>query len=311
GIVQMTGYLGRMNPQWFAQFLHRQKDQSQSQTSIGHIGELKLSGKVVIRIEPEVGEVPEYLRETSFRAYNRTVWLAGRSRDEFDPVAPDSNTSTWRLVQGKTNSSAIQIGCYVDGGNDLLPLPEDCGQLEHLQAYSMRKNSAGGVRVEGPGLLIFDAMYGPGPMIDARADDQDVTVPENEKAALDKVISEIHFANTNLASRLRAVNSYFQEKFKYSTFQRRYRSASTNETALGRFLLKTRQGHCEYFATATALLLREMGIPTRYAIGYAVHEKSGSGYVVRLRDAHAWCLVWTGKTWQNFDTTPAVWMGRD
>src|ERR1019366_2682846 len=56
GIVQMTGYLGRMNPQWFAQFLHRQKDQSQSQTSIGHIGELKLFGKVVIRIEPEVGE---------------------------------------------------------------------------------------------------------------------------------------------------------------------------------------------------------------------------------------------------------------
>src|SRR5262249_21143994 len=61
---------------------------------------------------------------------------------------------------------------------------------------------------------------------------------------------------------------------------------------------------------ATVLLLRQLGIPARYAVGYAVHERSGSGYVVRLRDAHAWCLVWNekAKRWQDFDTTPASWV---
>jgi transglutaminase-like putative cysteine protease len=49
----------------------------------------------------------------------------------------------------------------------------------------------------------------------------------------------------------------------------------TNETPLARFLLRTRSGHCEYFATATVLLLRQLGIPARYAVGYAVHEASG------------------------------------
>jgi hypothetical protein len=54
-----------------------------------------------------------------------------------------------------------------------------------------------------------------------------------------------------------------------------------------------------------------MGIPARYAVGYAVHEPSRHGYVVRERDAHAWCLVWDSKnkTWIDFDTTPASWVG--
>ena len=310
GIIQLTGYFGRMNPQWLSQFLHRQKDQSQSRTAIGSIGQLKLSGKIVIRLEPLIGPAPEYLREASYRQYHQPTWLAGRSREDFDPVVADVNTSTWRLLPGKTNTSAVQIGCYLEGGSDLLPLPEDCGQLDNLQAYSLRKNSAGAVRAEGPGVLVFDALFGPGPMIDSPPDGSDLNVPGDEMEALDKVISELHFGNTNLTPRLRVVNNFFQDKFTYTLWQQRPRPAGTNETQLGRFLLKTRAGHCEYFATATVLLLRELKIPARYAVGFSVHEKSGSGYVVRLRDAHAWCLVWnqTTRTWQDFDTTPAVWM---
>jgi transglutaminase-like putative cysteine protease len=85
---------------------------------------------------------------------------------------------------------------------------------------------------------------------------------------------------------------------------------STNDTPLSRFLLETRSGHCEYFATATVLLLRQLGIPARYAVGYAIHEPRGDSYVVRQRDAHAWCLVWDKEheLWRDFDTTPASWV---
>ena len=60
------------------------------------------------------------------------------------------------------------------------------------------------------------------------------------------------------------------------------------------------------------LLLRRLGIPARYTVGYAVHEESGrNSYVVRQNDAHAWCRVWDGarQSWEDFDTTPASWMG--
>jgi len=58
------------------------------------------------------------------------------------------------------------------------------------------------------------------------------------------------------------------------------------------------------------LLLRELKIPARYAVGYAVHETSGKGYVVRERDAHAWCLAWNRRqgVWEDFDTTPGSWI---
>jgi hypothetical protein len=58
------------------------------------------------------------------------------------------------------------------------------------------------------------------------------------------------------------------------------------------------------------LLLRELKIPARYAVGYYVHETRGTGYVVRERDAHAWCLVWREgrKCWEDFDTTPPSWV---
>jgi hypothetical protein len=109
---------------------------------------------------------------------------------------------------------------------------------------------------------------------------------------------------------LRAVRAFFQNQFTYSMWQEHDRLATTNETALARFLLRSRSGHCEYFATATVLLLRRLGIPARYAVGYAVHEHSGRKYVVRQSDAHSWCLVWNFNTgnWQDFDTTPGSWM---
>ena len=58
-------------------------------------------------------------------------------------------------------------------------------------------------------------------------------------------------------------------------------------------------------------MLRELGIPARYAVGFAVHEGSGRTYVVRERDAHAWCLVWKNGKWQNFDTTPPSWLAAE
>jgi uncharacterized protein YbdZ (MbtH family) len=44
-----------------------------------------------------------------------------------------------------------------------------------------------------------------------------------------------------------------------------------------------------------------------------VNEASGSGFVVRSRDAHAWTLVWNEKKklWDDFDTTPASWVAAE
>ena len=72
----------------------------------------------------------------------------------------------------------------------------------------------------------------------------------------------------------------------------------------------TRPGHCEFFASATVLLLRAAGLPARYARGYSVHEfsKLEQRYLVRDRHAHAWALVYLDGAWHDVDTTPGSWV---
>jgi hypothetical protein len=81
------------------------------------------------------------------------------------------------------------------------------------------------------------------------------------------------------------------------------------ETPLSQFLLTTRAGHCEYFASATVLLLRKLGVPARYATGYAVQESSKEDdfFIVRERHGHAWALAHVDGDWIEVDSTPAGW----
>jgi hypothetical protein len=76
---------------------------------------------------------------------------------------------------------------------------------------------------------------------------------------------------------------------------------------LADFLFVRKQGYCEYFASAMAVMLRAEGIPSRVATGFQngyFNDVSGL-YVVRASDAHAWVEGWIdGRGWTTFDPTP-------
>ncbi len=84
-------------------------------------------------------------------------------------------------------------------------------------------------------------------------------------------------------------------------------------TPLADFMTRTKSGHCEYFATAAAILLRAAGVPTRYATGYAVMEYSEleDAWIVRARHAHAWTRAWVDGRWIDLDPTPPDWFGEE
>lgn len=382
GLGQLQQYVSNLNPQWFTRFLRRQDNPLLSRTALGAVGELKNSGRIVVRLQPaKPRQVPTYLREASYRIYHRQTWMAGSSREDFKQVTEDSPQhlpGQWSLLPDKRTNATVQIACYLEGYDNnspagLLPLPSGTTRLENLFAFQVEHNSAGAVMVHGPGLVLFEARYGPGETLDQppghgsalnqgtqrllgegaglfperqrRRDggrpwggrprrtegepvnppggnvpfgpapfvlvstNEDLAVPLVEQAALNVITNELNLGDRSPAEKVRAVTRFFSEKFTYRTWQTADMTR-TNRTPLARFLLETRAGHCEYFATATVLLLRQLGIPARYATGYAVHEESGAGYVVRLSDAHAWTLVWdeASKTWQDLETTPASWI---
>jgi len=110
-------------------------------------------------------------------------------------------------------------------------------------------------------------------------------------------------ANT-AAEKVNRVTQYLATGFRAE--QAAVGSAEEATHPVERFLFETKAGHCELFSTAAALLLREMGVPTRLVAGFRVPlPEEGRVLTVRASHAHAWVEVYT-KTggWQPVDPTP-------
>ena len=85
--------------------------------------------------------------------------------------------------------------------------------------------------------------------------------------------------------------------------------ATPREATLENFLFRRRAGHCEYFSTAMAVLLREVGIPTRNVNGFlgGTWNDFGQFLTVTQNEAHSWVEVFfPGYGWVPFDGTPAA-----
>ncbi|MFN0122686.1 MAG: DUF3488 and DUF4129 domain-containing transglutaminase family protein [Blastocatellia bacterium] len=103
----------------------------------------------------------------------------------------------------------------------------------------------------------------------------------------------------------RRIESWLQTSLQYSLSLRRMNQADP----IADFLFNVRSGHCEYFATAMALLLRSQGIPTRLVNGFQTGEYSeiANIYTVRQADAHSWVEVYyPAHGWVAFDPTPSA-----
>jgi len=80
---------------------------------------------------------------------------------------------------------------------------------------------------------------------------------------------------------------------------------------LDHFLFESHRGHCEFFSTAMALMLRAVGIPSRNVTGFVggTWNRFGHYYAVREGDAHSWIEAYLDDSaypgWRTFDPTPA------
>ena len=106
------------------------------------------------------------------------------------------------------------------------------------------------------------------------------------------------------AARARSLEQYLRTHFAYSLEA----EESASLDPLGEFLFERREGHCEYFASAMAVMLRALWIPSRVATGYLGGTANPlTGWVViRASDAHAWVEAWIpGQGWTTYDPTPS------
>ncbi len=121
---------------------------------------------------------------------------------------------------------------------------------------------------------------------------------------ISRLAEEITASSPTNYDKALALEHYLRTRFGYTLELPR----SLPRDPLAFFLFERKQGHCEYFASAMAVMLRTLHIPSRVITGFRTGEFNDltGQYVVRASNAHAWVEAYfPGAGWISFDPTPA------
>ncbi|WP_353929692.1 transglutaminase-like domain-containing protein [Okeanomitos corallinicola TIOX110] len=309
GLHQLHLQVENQLVEWFSDIIGQEINAINKQTSIGEIGVLKQSNEIVFRVNSETkGNLPILLKEATYNKYQSGFWVAVNS--QFKLVKQEDNNTTWRLGNHLENSSQLsQLTIYgtLNNGRGILRLANGTFAINDLPVNEMQKNQYGTVRVSGKVNDIgYKINFNQQSSLDSPPTIDDLQIPPSEIPAITSIVRQLDTKGKTIPEILQTLDAFLLNNYRYSL---QLTDKKSNITPLSTFLLDTRSGHCEYFASATTLILRALGIPARYTVGYSVHEfsKLEQQYIVRSRHAHAWTMVYFNDKWQAFDTTPPDW----
>ncbi len=132
-------------------------------------------------------------------------------------------------------------------------------------------------------------------------------LPENLDPRITKLATAI-ILNSNARNRYdaaKAIEGALQQNYAYSL-----QLKASGPDPVADFLFNVKSGHCEYFSSSMALLLRTHGIAARVVNGFLPGEynEAAGAFTVRQSDAHSWVEVYFPETqsWVTFDPTPSA-----
>ncbi|HMC61827.1 MAG TPA: DUF3488 and transglutaminase-like domain-containing protein, partial [Candidatus Solibacter sp.] len=287
-----------------------------NQVNLGEIGEIKTSSKTVMHI-----------RIFSAKPFVGLKWR-GAALTEFDGKRwsnPARDRTSMEIKNGHVDLAALpdmRPGRRISYHVELEPLENDAlffaGALLNLdiRALALYRTESGSYRLGYPtppgfhydaySLLedppeIAPAIH-PAPVLSLSARNRYVQLPDLDRRIADLARTVTAGIATDL-ERARAIEHHLRSAYGY-TLQLPDRKASS---PLAYFLFTRKKGHCEYFASSMAVMLRSIGIPSRLATGFqsGVYNPVSDLWLVRASDAHSWVEAWIPEHgWTTFDPTP-------
>jgi hypothetical protein len=279
---------------------------------LGASGPLALDNRVVMRVGlPQFSErplLPPYWRGISFARWDGQAW---EKEDTVKKILGGKSRGV-NLHRQTGNTEAIDQSIMLEPlGTDILfclhPALEIRGNFSHLLV-----DAGGGLHLPSPphGRYQYEVRSAQKPSghgyrgFAGKPDEVYLYLPKGEKEIV-ALAREIVAGATLPTEKVRLVITYLQNNCQYSLNPERDERFGPLED----FLLHSREGYCEHFATAAAVLLRGSGVPTRLVCGFVQGEWNSLGryFMVRQRDAHTWIEVYLpGRGWVPFDPTPTA-----
>ncbi len=323
-LIVLFGYLGSIGIQkshhyatklggkiWFNYYKSRFIDPFKSYISYGSIGKLKLSGEILLRVKSDKDKQPLLLHEASYILYNQNGWHNNSSFTE----TPTASLYTWQIApepQHPDNHINITIEQNLPKEKGVIVKPYGSFLLHSPNIFKLQNNVEGTLNTSDCALIVengftfLNQYFSPSDLPNKKH----LHIPKVENAALD-IIKENHLTGlVDNKQKIAAIHLFFEKDFSYTLD---LQDSGKEISLLSNFLINTKKGHCELFASATTLLLRKVGIPSRYVTGFVVEEYSTleKAYIVRERHAHAWSEAFIDNKWHIIDTTPSNWYAHD
>ncbi len=285
-----------------------------TESHLGDVERLAISKRVAMRL---YGDRPADLRVRAFTRFDGRSWKTD-PRALRHLIAVTVPEGRWPAFDETPGMSLAPSSTRPDGEGLLaarlvvtspelgaMPAPAHTVAVK-VEDVNVDQNPSG-ILFPNAKAALYAVVYADGQVrgaVEAAPGPEMLEVPERLDPRMRELAVALAGADLSASDRADRVVAYFQSGFRYSLNVGRFH---TNDP-VSEFVFDKKKGYCEYFATATTLLLRMSGVPARYVTGYAVRsfQRSGAHYVIRDEDAHAWSEAYLpGRGWVEVDATPA------
>jgi transglutaminase-like putative cysteine protease len=290
------------------------------------IGEIQTSNRTIMYVRmPNQGEVLHLRwRGSAMSRFDGRRWktagdLAEQIRLRYGTTAIPIRHHGGR--PGRREKYEVQLtetgmnALFVAGIPELLEA--NVGTIAVLSNGTIRTLSAMPAVLRYSVTSFFDQYGGDGaPRLDRDELRRLLEVPAGFDPRIIRLAQEAAGTENNPALQAQRLVEYLQRTYSYTLEL----PAEEQADPIAHFLFQRKKGHCEYFASSLALMLRSIGIPSRVVTGFqgGTLNPVNGWYTVRASDAHSWVEAYIpGNGWTAYDATPAGarqqkpnWFGR-
>jgi len=289
-----------------------------NQVTLGEIGEIKTTSRPVMHVRMNGRRVPLNLkwRGATLSDFNGRTWFEPSA----DPrVIRPSEKGVFKLAndaQRRSHALDRHIGyrVNVNGIDSNVLFFAGVPEMVYIGQRALMSRGDGSFRLERP--LAEGSFYdvygvlgepaaGSGEDAGLNAGDRRryLELPPRLDARIPELAHNLALGAESDDARATAIARYLRRSYAY-TLELPSREVAD---ALAYFLFERKKGHCEYFASAMAVMLRTVGIPSRLVTGFqsGIWNPLTELYLIRASDAHSWVEAWLpGRGWATFDPTP-------
>jgi protein-glutamine gamma-glutamyltransferase len=291
---------------------------------LGEVGAIRDVPALALRFdvedlpEPRPPKLTLRLRGTAFDKYDGRRWERTQSKTHTGGPR-SSDTLAIARMPDPTRDRRITIELEpIDPTVVFLPPRTVALQLRTQQQaivgepLELSRGPEGEVRYQGEGAhgLRYDAFIATDrePIVEAlSAQDRPryLELPRDTPERIAQLAHEWADPQPSAYLKAKAIEEHLKHDFKYQLGS----PSGGKPQPVDHFLFESKKGHCEFFSTAMAIMLREVGIPSRNVTGFVggTYNRFGHYYAVRQGDAHSWVEAYLDDPihgWVTFDATP-------